>query len=84
MGYEKGTQEQLDAAREDARLLPYNTVFLSKRRTYSGESLPDGEVLVRGDSGSDYCDDEGSVAFEALDGSDHWYVDSSELEPIND
>lgn len=85
MEYEKGTQEQLDAAKEDARLLPYNTVFLSKKGLRSSYSLPDGEEMVRGIiGGRDIVDDDECVAFKLLDDSDFWYVDAADLEPIND
>lgn len=77
MGYEKGTQEQLDAAREDARMLPYNTVFLTK--VSDNSPLPDGEAVVR--AGGTY-DDEFSVRFKSIDDRDCWYCDAADLEPI--
>lgn len=48
--YAKGTQDQLDAAKDDARLLPFNTVFVDHK----------GVELLRK---TWYDDDEESVCF---------------------
>lgn len=79
-----GTQEELDAAREDATKLPFDAVFRSKFvGNVSHPDLPDGVLVTRGNINAGYCD-ENEVAFSLLDYSDYWYMSAVELEPIND
>lgn len=76
-----GTQEELDAAREDMRLIPNDVVF----QTVQHGKFPDGTKVVRGCAGiADHCGDEFIIGFQYLDESDYWYVDHSQLEVIHD
>lgn len=81
-----GTQEELDAAREDATLLPYHVSF----KTVGHPQFPDGEIVTRGcrvENGieiEDAMGDENEVAFKYMDGSDYWYVRADHLEVIHD
>lgn len=85
-----GTQEELDAAREDAEKLPFDAVFITKRKekgSLSGEadpSMPIGEKVVRGAAKGmdDFCGSYTRVAFKLLDNTDYWYVEALDLEPI--
>jgi len=60
----KGTQAMLDAAKDDATLLPFDTMF----RTSKKSTLGKGVAVVR--SRNKYCcNDRGSVGFEIADGT---------------
>ena len=81
-----GTQEELDAAREDARLIPENALFnISKEGTAwdvvslkaCGYSIGDTVVRVDGIR----CD-EGSVSFKKNDSEMIMYFTPTCLEPI--
>ena len=72
-----GTQEELDAAREDARLIPQKAFFMAKKANTNPSKFPIGKILVRV---KDSADNEDMVRVELLDGSDFWFVDSFDLE----
>lgn len=70
-----GTQEELDAAREDADLLPWDVFFVSKAATTIGMNVKRmGHVF----------DDKYSVAFISADESKWDFYDYRELGVIND
>lgn len=80
-----GTQEELDAARDDARLLPFNTVFKAKGH----HKFPDGTLVVRGEcegifNEDGFGDDDSSVAMQYVDNTDYWFISAGYLEPVND
>lgn len=79
MEYAKGTQEQLEAASQNARLLPYGTVFISKDGPGADPDMPLGIAIVREESTLD-CNY--SVRFKDVSGDDFWYVSSLNLEPL--
>ena len=87
MGYQIGTQEQLDAAKDDARLLPFDTAFVAKKADENPEGYHVGSLFVRGLPKSFSVtpdDDESCAAFRTVDDSTFFYVDVNDLEPIND
>lgn len=72
MKYPNGTQAQLDAARDDAMLIPMRTRFLNR----------DGLPVHRADSEHD---DARSVHFVFAQADDDARdLDATDLEPIND
>lgn len=77
-----GTQEELDAAKDDATKLPFGALFKSKKLEHiSDHTLTDGVILKRGNEVAKW-DDEDSVGFSLEDESDYWYVSAEELEVI--
>lgn len=80
-----GTQEELDAAREDATLLPFDAIYKTRKSASSSSDMPHDMQVVRGCSAgfSDLCGTNISVAFRLLDATDYWYVSASDLEVIN-
>ena len=77
-----GTQEELDAAKDDATRLPFGALFKTKYEELFGSGkFPSGEIVKRGHEDADY-DEDFSVAFSLKDGSDYCYVSASDLEVI--
>jgi hypothetical protein len=72
-----GTQEELDIAKNDATLLPFDAKF--KTNGFDNPFNP-GEIVCR--KSPSLFEDTGSVRFMLIDGSDFWYLESSDLEPI--
>lgn len=73
-----GTQEELDAAREDATLLPFDALFLTKEVASSATQLIPGKIVFRGGG---LWNNSHSVAF--YQDGDLVYMDSRDLEVIN-
>lgn len=72
----KGTQEMLDAAKDDATLLPFDTVFVTRNIEASG--MPKGVKVVRAE---DENHSTGCVCFVESDGHDFWFCSASDLKP---
>lgn len=79
MKYKKGTQEMLDAAKDDATLLPYGVTFKTNGKS-NGRAIvaPIGLVVCRSSEGHN---DAESVRVTDREGS-VFYVSASCLEPI--
>lgn len=74
-----GTQEELDAAREDATLLPLKTLFKTKESGGNPSGFKVGKVCYR-DGGSG-MDENSSGRVRLVDG-EIYYIDANDLEPI--
>lgn len=79
-----GTQEELDAAKDDATLLPMDARFVTNTTC---QMINAGVIVFRGAwvDGKEVGDLSGNsdaVAFSLDDKSDYEYVDASELEVI--
>jgi len=82
MKYKKGTQEMLDAAKDDATLLPFDTVFVTTEGMDRSKAMPIGIKVVRGAAGlKDICGNKASVAFQNIGATGYWYVSSDNLLP---
>lgn len=68
-----GTQEELDAAREDARLIPYDVVFVVINNDNSAE-FDIGQKIYRRKDVVAHADDAGSVAFWDIENNDYWWM----------
>lgn len=76
--YAKGTQAQLDVAKDDATLLPFDTVFLTDKKETSDYHMPDRVLCIRTNEGiSDHI----SVAFYTEDTHKLFHADTSDLLP---
>lgn len=77
----KGTQAMLDAAKDDATLLPYGVKFKTNgKKPGHADAAPVGVVVIRAMEGGN--DNRESVAFDTEDGTDWWYCSAATLEPI--
>lgn len=78
MKYKKGTQEMLDAAKDDATLLPFDTVFLTNKTQYADDYMPDGVYCTRTTEG---FNTESSVAFYTVESNELFHACASDLIP---
>lgn len=76
--YKKGTQAMLDAAKNDATLLPFNTVFITQRNENSSGSMPNGVCCVRTDQ---LWDDSFSVGFSCAGQNSTFHAEAADLLP---
>ena len=78
--YKRGTQAMLDAAKNDATLLPFNTVFITKHiEGISQVGMPSGVTVVRKNTAQ--CNTN-SVAFKSVEfEGDYWFCDYRDLLP---
>lgn len=86
MKYKRGTQAMLDAAKNDATLLPFDTVFITNHvKGISQHDMPTGVKATRKRDIS--TDSPASVAFEPFKNnmsyavSDWWFCDTRDLLP---
>lgn len=80
--YRLGTQNMLDLAKDDARLIPENTLFMVTHENYACRLLAEGTIVKRSTNPHDYYGP-GSLLFEnARDGTNWAHLDASDLKPF--
>jgi len=80
MKYKKGTQEMLDAAKDDATLLPFGVKFKTNGIKNNGIPAPVSDLIVYRSSVAEY-NDFSSVRVTDETGEE-WYVRASQLSPM--
>lgn len=75
-----GTQEELDAAREDATLLPMDAKFKTKKAKGNPSDFKYGKEVWRQNENNQFLDTPSYV--KVVSETDFWFVDANDLEVI--